>query len=180
MCRGPWRRDVDATVFAVLHRLETAMTELSKENPDVRCTVIVLMGKPVCEENNKDSENREDTTPEKEKEELLNPFRVNLFEHLIGQNDEDYYVHSNLVLAHRLIDLSTRHYPERLARALIVPGNGFTKTLTTFGLRAYIAQSRTRARITILKEARELQHFVRKNVLIDIAGGKASMNPNYC
>lgn len=43
---GPWRKDEDAVIAAVLHRLETSMTAFARESPDVRCTLIVLMGKP--------------------------------------------------------------------------------------------------------------------------------------
>ena len=47
MCLGPWRKDVDATILAVLHRLEISMEELQRHNPNMRCTLIVLMGKPI-------------------------------------------------------------------------------------------------------------------------------------
>jgi hypothetical protein len=43
---GPWRKDEDAVISAVLHRLETSLNEFARENPEVKCTLIVSMGKP--------------------------------------------------------------------------------------------------------------------------------------
>jgi hypothetical protein len=45
-CLGPWRKDVDAVIAAVLHRLDSSLNELTKDNPNVQCTLIVVMGKP--------------------------------------------------------------------------------------------------------------------------------------
>jgi hypothetical protein len=45
-CLGPWRKDDDALVCAVLHRLENAMNVLAEDNPHVKCTLIVVMGRP--------------------------------------------------------------------------------------------------------------------------------------
>jgi hypothetical protein len=69
-CLGPWRKDDDAVVAAVLHRLEASLTELSKENPDVQCTLIVIMGRPYRRKNKmkKKTEVPERSKTEKEKE----------------------------------------------------------------------------------------------------------------
>ena len=46
MLKGPWRGDEDAVIAAVVHRLEQSMVHYAREDPDVRCTLIVLTGKP--------------------------------------------------------------------------------------------------------------------------------------
>jgi hypothetical protein len=46
MCLGPWRKDDDAVIAAVLHRLEYTLKRLSQKNPFVQCTLIILAGKP--------------------------------------------------------------------------------------------------------------------------------------
>jgi len=46
MCLGPWRGDEEAVVAAVLHRLESSLNEFKTDWPDVRCTLVVMMGKP--------------------------------------------------------------------------------------------------------------------------------------
>lgn len=46
---GPWRKDEDAVVAAVLHRLESSLKAFAKEDPEVKCTLIVLMGRPFHE-----------------------------------------------------------------------------------------------------------------------------------
>lgn len=43
---GPWRNDENALISAVLHRLETSLREFERTNSKVRCTLIVVMGKP--------------------------------------------------------------------------------------------------------------------------------------
>lgn len=50
-CLGPWRKDDDAVIAAVLHRLESSLNELTKGNPGVQCTLIVVMGKPYMSKN---------------------------------------------------------------------------------------------------------------------------------
>jgi len=60
MCLGPWRKDVDATTFAVLHRLESAIVHWSKISPELRCTIIVVMGSPLEEMMEDDEHNADD------------------------------------------------------------------------------------------------------------------------
>jgi CRAL/TRIO domain len=45
-CLGPWRKDPDALIAAVLHRLESSISQLARTNPFVQCTLIVLAGRP--------------------------------------------------------------------------------------------------------------------------------------
>lgn len=55
-CLGPWRKDEDAVIAAVLHRLETRLIELAKDNPHVQCTLIVMMGRPYRRKKAKNAE----------------------------------------------------------------------------------------------------------------------------
>ena len=44
LCRGPWRGNEEATILAVLYRLDKSLNELSMTNPNMKATLIVLMG----------------------------------------------------------------------------------------------------------------------------------------
>jgi hypothetical protein len=44
LCRGPWRGDEEATILAILYRLDKSLNELSMTNPNMKATLIVLMG----------------------------------------------------------------------------------------------------------------------------------------
>jgi hypothetical protein len=50
---GPWRKDEDSVIAAVLHRLERSLNEFAREDPEVKCTLIVSMGKPFRREKKK-------------------------------------------------------------------------------------------------------------------------------
>lgn len=64
-CLGPWRKDEDAVISAVLHRLETRLEELIQENPLVQCTLIVMMGRPYRRKKKKASK-ESDASPTKQ------------------------------------------------------------------------------------------------------------------
>jgi len=210
MCLGPWRKDVDATVLAVLHRLETSMKSIALKNPAAKCTVVVIMGKPVLGRSSDDGiddgdaddgddtdddegdgdENAEsgrsdkkeeeekggDETGDNEKKEMeRNPF-------IIGSDpridpSEEYFVHTNSALIHRLVRLLSSHYPERLAKALIVPSGGWEKTMGGLSIRGYVSSPRTRSRIVMLKSANDLKEHINENSLLSFAGGKAKLPP---
>jgi hypothetical protein len=46
LCMGPWREDVDASILAILFRLERAVASFSATNPKVQFTFVFLEGKP--------------------------------------------------------------------------------------------------------------------------------------
>jgi hypothetical protein len=43
MCLGPWRKDEDAVISAVLHRLECSLQSFY---PSIKCTIIILLRRP--------------------------------------------------------------------------------------------------------------------------------------
>jgi len=63
-CLGPWRKDDDAAIAAVLHRLESRLSELSFDDPAVQCTLIVMMGRPF-RRNNRAIRNEANLSPSK-------------------------------------------------------------------------------------------------------------------
>ena len=46
MCLGPWRGDIDASISAILYRLENGLRVLASGKPDLKILLVVLMGRP--------------------------------------------------------------------------------------------------------------------------------------
>ncbi|GAX28549.1 hypothetical protein FisN_12Hh083 [Fistulifera solaris] len=44
ICLGPWRKNEDATIAAVLHRLDASLNSFAKTNPRFQCTVVIIAG----------------------------------------------------------------------------------------------------------------------------------------
>eukprot|EP00566_Odontella_aurita_P026957 CAMPEP_0113558908 /NCGR_PEP_ID=MMETSP0015_2-20120614/18608_1 /TAXON_ID=2838 /ORGANISM="Odontella" /LENGTH=176 /DNA_ID=CAMNT_0000460497 /DNA_START=1 /DNA_END=531 /DNA_ORIENTATION=+ /assembly_acc=CAM_ASM_000160 len=114
-------------------------------------------------------------TKKQVKEKQRNPFFLGVDPRI--DLDEDYHIHTNFALVQRLVELLSRHYPDRLAQALVVPSGGWIKTVGTFGLRAYVPDARTRAKVTMLHDLRGLLKFVKSDDLVAFAGGKALVAP---
>jgi hypothetical protein len=199
-CMGPWRQDVDASVSALLHRLESSIVRLSQDNPDVKFTVIILMGKPLRkvkktkkgkkenDENSStaaaskdaaDGDGGDDSVADdqtiKATENVWNPFRLGVNPRV--QPGEDYHVHGNIDMIYRLSDVLSSHYPERLKKLLVVKG-GPSYLSATFGMRKYIASARTRAKVVQINGASELTRFVDESKLATIVGGTAEVLPD--
>lgn len=162
MLLGPWRKDVNATISAVLYRLEMYFQYLAINDPDFKCTVIILSGEPLP--------NFQNNTP---LHTGANP-RVD--------SGETYCMHSNMTLLHTLIKLLSRHYPERLANVFLIPGkkgSGFLLNALggSFSLRSYISDKRTRYKVKILSHSTELLQYVEKDQLVTFLGGSAPIVP---
>jgi hypothetical protein len=133
-----------------------------KINPEFRCTLVVLMGKPkLVESQNHDSETKEE-----------NQNMIKTQEELSLQN-VGYHVHSNFNFVHSLITIMSKNYPERLMMALLVSNGGWTKILGGANIRRYIHSSRTRSRVIMLDEEEDLKKYISPDQLIDIVGGNA-------
>lgn len=200
MCLGPWRKNENAVVNAVLHRLEASIQRYSEEKPDVQCTVVILLGKPVfritkprtknkegkkkgvddtstkkteadsvykADDDDEDSNAREDSTS------LTPPSLKHANPRLLP--GEDYYPHANTKVIAKLIDTLLKHYPERLHRAIIVPGKGGPVQIMW---NKYIPSSRTRAKVTHLHRVEELTTFISANEMVTLVGGNAVVHPN--
>ena len=61
MCLGPWRKDEDALIAAVLHRLESTLHQMILNNPLVKLTLIVVGGKPFSRHVSCDDDYDDDT-----------------------------------------------------------------------------------------------------------------------
>ena len=206
VCLGPWRKDVDASLLAVLHRVETAIKTLSASNPSVKCTIVILMGKPMLEDPAKhrssvtdqegdvidsvepnvqddscDTEEQRvdggDNSREKKEEAKRNPYALGSDPRI--DLNEKYFVHTNPALIQRIVCTLSAHYPERLAKCLIVPSSGLEKTIGGLSLRTYVTSLRTRTRITILDSRRELKDYISEENLLAFAGGKAVLPPEF-
>lgn len=182
ICLGPWRKNEDATIAAVLHRLEASLNILSKTNPTIKCTLIILAGTRrkqrsngedrSVDEANKDDEESTAYTVETAANDLAD------YNPRVHQNAENWYAHSNRRVLLRLIDIVINHYPERLSKALIVVGHdrrALVKTLVSgkLALSVAIQSPRTRDKVRFLRKFRELQEFVDKDILVKFAGGNA-------
>lgn len=197
MCMGPWRQDLDASVASLLHRLESSLVRLSQDKPDVKCTVIVLMGRPLRrvkkkkgkQENNENASTADESKDATEgeggkdsvaddqivaaEETVWNPFRLGVNPR--APPGEDYHVHSNIDMIYRLSDVLSSHYPERLKKLLLVTG-GSSYLSAKFGIRKYIASARTRAKVVQLNGVSELTRFVDESELATIVGGKVEVH----
>ncbi|CAB9514737.1 expressed unknown protein [Seminavis robusta] len=195
---GPWRKDADASVAAVLHRLEEAVQEFSAIKEDFKCTLIVLMGKPFQKfleqkiaEHDSDSEHEEaqeddflgvsmksHAAPDgndgssEDVARVANP-RVN--------PEETWQVHTNNRLIKQLIELVSAHYPERLQRALVVvkPTQvvSLRKIVGSYTLNGFVSSAETRSKVTFLSTFAELNKYVSQEELVTIAGGDTPIDP---
>ena len=83
----------------------------------------------------------------------------------------------------RLLVILSRHYPERLSRALVVNGKG----PTTYYDRSSVAgrvvlgtildSKETKAKVKFLKKSSDLHQYVDKSELVSIVGGRAPIKP---
>lgn len=154
MCFGPWRKDEDASVAAVLHRLDKAIRHYSKIKEDIKVTLIILMGKPMSEKerqkeaekagepdtsstviadnkevnNNNDNNNMDDSsrssTVTMSDPVVSKDTNVDIVKNPRINPQESYQIHANKRMMKQLVDLISAHYPERLFRALIVVNQG--------------------------------------------------------
>ena len=167
MCTGPWRKDVNASILATLHRFERAAENLIKVNPDFKCTVIIFMGRPF--QAGDMYEQRSDTDSK------ADDGSINTKTGLHNRRCE-YFVHTNFKLTQRLIDTFSRHYPGRLGTVLVVPNGGWEKIIGTHGLRRYLQSQVTRDKVKILDGPEDLKFFVSADQLIIPMGGNAPIN----
>lgn len=208
MCVGPWRKDSDAVIQAVLHRLETRLLVLKRKKADVKITLVVLLGRSLVEkkkhrktktqknddetkitsdsteegnapEEDEGTEEVNDTVAFGDEETFWNPFRAGVNPRL--QRSEDYHVHTNQALIKTLIHTLLEHYPERLHKAIFVPGKsrGYGYWNTALGVQLAIRNSivsvRTRSKCFILHRACELKEFIHPSEIVTIAGGEAPL-----
>jgi hypothetical protein len=204
MCLGPWRQDADAVMKAVLYRLDEALSRLPR---DSKVTLIILLGRPTLSRRKRSRSNTvthdrtDDETKNKaentkvepdlvnrdiEESEIVDennasPFRTGINPRL-QEGDEDFFIHTNRDLILQLLDTLINHYPERLQRALLVPGRsrryGYWKSAFSLQLaiRNAIKSTKTRSKCIVLSHISELKKFVNPSDLVAFAGGEAPVH----
>ena len=171
MSLGHWRNDIESIIFATLHRFEIAAQELNEYDEKFKCTLIIIW-KPIggiAEDVSKENASEEEAKEKKEENKGVHGSRIDPW--------EDNQVHKNFTLVRRLRDIFSKHYPERLSKALIVSSGGWEKTLGTVGLRAYVPAARTRSRVVMLNSPDDLKKYVSKDEFVTLVGGNATVRP---
>ena len=220
MCFGPWRKIEDAVINAVLHRLETSIQHYSETKPDVQCTVVIIVGKPLFrgktqkgkkkgkkkkvfgddtstkkttddaesmdqhdDENCDDETTQVATTDGESKLTAWNPFQLGINPRL--HPGEEYYTHVSTKMIAKLIDTLSKHYPERLHKAICIPGKGgyrYHRNVPNavgvmMSLTKYIQSARTRAKVTCLQSVDELKEYISADEMVTLVGGNVPVHP---
>ena len=197
MCLGPWRKDVNAVIASVLHRFDTSLQEFAKTNEAVRCTAIILMGRPYggaqrntadsTGDKNKGTESNQENEESKENNEddgsttSMSQGQSMLVSNPRIASGETWQIHTNRTLILRLTQLLSDHYPERLANILLVRGIGKNSYYATnFKARAIVRSllpsAETRSKVKIISNPSDLHDFVAESELATIVGGTAPIH----
>lgn len=144
LCRGPWRGHIDATIMAILYRLDKSLDELRKINPHIRVTLVVLMGhakrgarrkinggSSIAESTNGVEEDfvlDEDQSAGESAPFILeipseDEIKVKSGNPRIS-TDEQWTCHTNVLLIKKLLPQLSCHYPDRLSKVLVLKGRG--------------------------------------------------------
>jgi len=192
---GPWRKDTDASVAAVLHRLDGALRDFSNLTDDVTCTLIVIMGKPYKglfkRKGGANASVDGDDKGEDELGESMNSMSViesheqradgNIIANPRVNPNETWQIQTNRKLIRQLINLISAHYPERLHQALVVIKPSHTITLRKLWgyhtLSSIVEAPVTRSKVKLLAKFSELQKYVSRQELSVIAGGDDPIDP---
>lgn len=191
MLLGPWRQDENATIAAVLHRLEKSLNELSVRGQNVKCTLIVVVGRPCAsiqqrshgeESGDVDKEEDSGSSTAPPREIVSNCTNIDSSNNPRLHSDERWRTHSSRRLIARLLDLVSIHYPERLGKALVILGYGNSPYVRTtlrakLALSVLLRSSRTRKKVVFLQSFSELEQYVHKDVLVKFVGGRNVVAP---
>ncbi len=170
MCKGVWRKDIDASMLAILHKFESAAFKFKKSNPDFKFTLIVVMGKPQDVDDDKNDKSGATTSEDASHD----SGDVGILSRTV-ERSEPYHIHTNFQLVQKLIKILRDNYPERLSKALIIPNGGWEKFLGIHGLRRYIPSDRTRNKIIILDGLKDILQYASKDQLSTLVGGNMSV-----
>lgn len=184
-------------IAAVLHRLETCLVQMASKNPLVKCTIIILMGKPY--ERKHRGRNEDDLVAEgsvvadecsdagetyDETNSFISSVATTPESHSHNpriDDDENYYTHTDKDLIYRLIDTLEKHYPERLHKALVVfrhGNNSYARTAVrgVIELSKLVQSSKTRQKVSFLTRYADLRYHVSRDELVTLAGGHAPVH----
>jgi hypothetical protein len=194
ICMGPWRENEDAVIYAVLHRLDECLQEFSKYDPDVKCTLIILMGRPYGERKKKqrkivaivkESDRAEVNEEDHDDEASLGDVpqdQLNFVANPRIARAETWCPHTNKPMIHRLLKLLQEHYPERLAKAFLVKGHGknsyYATKLRGRAIATALLYPETRAKVKFIMKLAELKTHIEASELLTIVGGTATIHPS--
>ena len=152
MLLGPWRYNFHATVLYIVHKLDKFLLDIQNERPDVKITVIAFMGHP-HENGRRQIEHHvlhdDDESASSQFDTRIDPL-------------ECHQLHSNQVIIQLLNELIAYHYPERIAKVLLVPSKDWTKACE-------LPRVHSHPLLTVLKSVDDLKKYVDKEELANIA-----------
>ncbi len=205
MCRGPWRRDVAATLSAAIHRFDTNLSEICAGKPDTRCTIVVLLGRPKGATNKTTKSSTEGSSVDSatiEEEEVggsgtsqgsriegsLDAESTNMSSRQRSRilcnprisTEEPWQLHSSREMLEEFISLLLLHYPDRIHMVLLVKGKGphnfyKSKIAATRALKRSVDSLDGGVKMTFLQSASSLKTFIAETELPAIVGGPATM-----
>lgn len=190
LCRGPWREDIDATVAAMIYRLDNSLSEASVENRDTKMTLIILMGRPVEPGEFDDGSSGEDDdggvdedSPDEAADDAEETDTLREDAPISGGNprvspSETWHIHTNKQLLRRFFEILSSHYPGRLGAVLVVTGKGRNYYYSTnirrkAVMRKLIPSKVIRRKIIFIDTFAEMTMYVDKRDLVTIVGGPA-------
>lgn len=159
---GPWRGNIHATIQSLLYRLETYILKVEHQRPCVKITLIALMGHPLENDGGECEQSacspNQCSTSSFHSDPRIDPY-------------EKYHSHSNILLMQLLNEVIPRHYPERLAKALVVLEKGGTKEHS----RSHYHSQYAAPLVTVLSSESDLKKYVDEDELVKFAGGNAQV-----
>lgn len=168
---GPWRSNIHATILSVLHRLETYLVEVEHGRPSVKITVIAFMGNPFENENGQIQVKK-----------TGNHCTVGEHGQLASKLDADpridmyeqYHPHSNVLFMGVLNEVIQHHFPERVAKILVVASKDWAKARRRPPIHSPLVQYN----VNVLSSVDGLKKYVDKDELVTFAGGNAKVTPD--
>ena len=188
LCLGPWRGNEDGVIYAVLHRLEDCLQQLASEKPDVKCTIVVLMGRPYGEKKTKPpkkakKKNKEDeAASDDESHHDVTPVQTRLLSNPRISPEETLQSHTNRNVIRRLSHVLITHYPERLSKLLILSGVGRNKYYITPLKGRKLVNSlvgpNIKTKIKFLDKPDALKNYIHSSQLSVLVGGDVAIDPS--
>jgi len=185
LCLGPWRGDVDATVTAMIHRLDETLSAAHEKNPTAKITLVILMGRAVeATEFDSSSDENDDVDKsgagESSSQESAN--EVDPGDLTVGDvnprvsANEKFHLHTSKEVYQKFFTLFATHYPGRLGVAVVVAGKGrnhyYSTTLRRKAvLKKLVPPKMLRMKFQFVDTYAELIQFVPEDQLVSIVGG---------
>jgi Protein ENHANCED DISEASE RESISTANCE 2, C-terminal len=208
MCRGQWRKRADATLAAALHRFEKAISVHRVMEKDVKCTLVLILGRPdKCLPDNATSSSETGSTlsrniDDEDKSSVVDniestaiqletslgrlddntidrPFSSRSITNPRVSDEEPWHHHCTSALLEQFVSLLFTHYPDRIAKLLLVKGAGQkcslyrTNVAATRAMKRAIISPKERAKIRFLPKMSRLKALIDESELSAAALGNA-------